>query len=66
MLYVGILIDSVLASYKGALSPFKKGKNGKERLVSLSVGKVKLGTYFLHCLLFEAIKKQMFGTQQPS
>lgn len=64
MLCVGILIDGILASYKGTFSPFKKGKNEKERLVSLSVGKVKLGTYFLHC---ETIKKQRkSGTQQPS
>lgn len=43
--------------------PLRRAKNRKERLVSLSVGKVQLGTYFLHCLLCEAF---MFGTQQRS
>lgn len=37
--------------------PFKKDRDGKERLVSLSIGKVKLVTYFSHYLLNKAIKK---------
>lgn len=34
-----------------------KDRDGKERLVSLSIDKIKLVTYFLHYLLNEAIKR---------
>ena len=36
--------------------PFKKEKDGKERLVSLSIDKVILITYFSYYLLNEAIR----------